>query len=47
MQADPYTPPYVIPDGQPEPDIIALQPYSYGHGLPDGAHEIAMIEKAL
>ncbi|KAK2961512.1 putative Cilia- and flagella-associated protein 91 [Blattamonas nauphoetae] len=45
-QTDPYTPPYVVPEGQSQPDILALLPFTYGHGLPAGAHEIAMIEKA-
>ncbi|KAA6386109.1 MAG: putative cilia- and flagella-associated protein 91 [Streblomastix strix] len=45
-QTDPWTPPFEIPAGQPEPDILALLSFTYGNGLPAGAHEVAMIEKA-
>ncbi|KAJ4453628.1 putative amy-1-associating protein expressed in testis 1 [Paratrimastix pyriformis] len=45
-QTDPYTPDYVIPSGKPEPDILALLPFTWGNGLPAGAHEVYLIEKA-
>ncbi|KAH7827381.1 putative AMY-1-associating protein expressed in testis 1 [Monocercomonoides exilis] len=45
-QTDPYTPPSIIPPGQPDPDIVALISFTYGHGLPAGAFEVAQIEKA-
>ena len=46
VQTDPYSPPYEIPEGAPEPMIVSLAPFTFGHGLPAGAYEVAQIEKA-
>ncbi|GAQ85930.1 hypothetical protein KFL_002610160 [Klebsormidium nitens] len=44
-QTVPYTPDYVIPEGAPEPEILALRELTYGSGLPAGAAAVALVDK--
>jgi hypothetical protein len=45
-QTDPYTPDYTIRPGEKEPEVLSLAALSYQRGLPAGAAEVEMIERA-
>jgi hypothetical protein len=45
-QTDPYTPDYTIRPGEKEPEVLSLAALSYTRGLPAGAAEVEMIERA-
>ncbi len=45
-QTDPYTPDYTIRPGEKEPEVLSLAALSFGRGLPVGAAEVEMIERA-
>eukprot|EP00796_Vickermania_ingenoplastis_P008444 gene8444-5922_t len=44
-QTNPYTPSYYIPDGIPDPEILALQGLTWGDGLPAGVEEVELIQR--
>ncbi len=45
-QTDPYTPDYTVRPGEKEPEVLSLQALSFKRGLPAGAAEVEMIERA-
>ncbi|XP_024915753.1 cilia- and flagella-associated protein 91 [Cynoglossus semilaevis] len=45
-QTDPYSPGYLIQPGGSTPELLHLQPLSWGRGLPAGLVEVEMIERA-
>ena len=45
-QTNPYTPDYTIRPGEKEPEVLSLAALSYTRGLPAGAAEVEMIERA-
>lgn len=44
-QTDPYSPDYYIPDGMPDPEILALQGLTWKKGLPAGREEVELIQR--
>jgi len=45
-QTDPFTPEYVLKEGEEEPEVLLLAKKIYGDGLPVGLREVHLIERA-
>lgn len=45
-QTDPFTPEYVLKEGEDEPELLLLANKKYGDGLPIGLREVHLIERA-